>query len=74
MVYLLLTVPHMNIVRVLRRKIIFAAAWTLDWFTDLVNSAQVEDENLFLLEQLVAEFTHHLETRQLFLIWCLSVI
>ena len=50
----------MNIVRVLRRKIIFAAARTLDWFTDLVHGAQVEDENILLLEQLVAELTYHL--------------
>ena len=61
MVYLLLTVPHMNIVRVLRRKIIFAAARTLDRIADLVHGAQVEDENILLLEQLVAELTYHLQ-------------
>ena len=51
----------MTIVRALSRKIIFAAARTLDRIADLVHGAQVEDENILLLEQLVAELTYHLQ-------------
>ena len=55
----------MNIISSLSLKVIFAAARTHNRITDLVHGAQVEDENVLLLERLVAEFTHHLKKKSI---------